>query len=88
MVFPSKRLVVSRWTSPPCRICLLAKACHEGLEELLGFRHRRCNWRSLRLDERESNIDPKEIRPASKRPSTILVASSSNMLSSTGSRSG
>lgn len=88
MFFPSKRQVVSRRTSPPCIIDLVAKACHQELEGLLEFLHRRRNYHSLRVNERKSDTDAKEITPALERPSMTVVASSSSSLSSTGSRSG
>ena len=86
--FPSKKQVVSRWISPLCITYLLAKACLEELEGLLEFLHRRHNCRSLGSDERKSNLDAKEITPACKRPSPVLVASSSNRLPPKGFRWG
>lgn len=66
----------------------LAKTCHVELEWLLEPPHCRHDCQSLTLGKRKSNVVVKEIAPASETPATILVASTSNRLSSEGSRLG
>lgn len=76
MFVPSSEQVVSRWNSLSCIIGLLAKACHEASEGLLDFVHRGHSYRSLRLDERKSSINAKEIEPTFKGSFTTRHGSS------------